>query len=108
MKRKPVKKKSAPVKTKISHTRKPENMSDLEWQTILRQQIAADESFDIQKTSGGAVFGDYKVHSGKTSNNYKVALRSADNSLNFCSCPDFKTNKLGTCKHIEAVLSKIK
>ena len=108
MKRKPVKKKSAPVKTKISHTRKPENMSDVEWQTILRQQIAADESFDIQKTSGGAVFGDYKVHSGKTSNTYKVALRSADNSLNFCSCPDFKTNQLGTCKHIEAVLSKIK
>jgi SNF2 family DNA or RNA helicase len=108
MKRKPIKKKSAPVKTKISHTRKPENMSDVEWQTILRQQIAADESFDIQKTSDGAVFGDYKVHSGKTSNTYKVALRSADNSLNFCSCPDFKTNQLGTCKHIEAVLSKIK
>lgn len=108
MKRKTGTKKSAPVKTRISHTRKPENMNDTEWQIILRQQIAADENFDIQKTSDGAVFGDYKVQSGKSSNTYKVALRSADNSLNFCSCPDFKTNQLGTCKHIEAVLLKIK
>lgn len=108
MKRKVTKKKSVPVKTRISHTRKPADMSDVEWQIILRQQIAADENYDIRKTSDGAVFGDYKVQSGKSYSTYKVALRSADNSLNFCSCPDFKTNQLGTCKHIEAVLLKIK
>jgi SNF2 family DNA or RNA helicase len=108
MKRKINKKKSAPVKIKISHTHKPVDMSDVEWQIILRQQIAADESFGIQRTSDGIVFGDFKVHSSKTTNTYKVALRSADNSLNFCSCPDFKINQLGTCKHIEAVLLKIK
>src|SRR5207249_2865316 len=43
------------------------------------------------------------VVSPQSKNTYKVALRSKDNSLNFCSCPDFKTNQLGTCKHIEAV-----
>ncbi|MCW3091079.1 MAG: SNF2-related protein [Ferruginibacter sp.] len=83
-------------------------MHAMEWQTILRRQIAEDENFIIKKMSDGLVFGDYKVESPKTSNIYKVALRSADNSLNFCSCPDFKTNQLGTCKHIEAVLLKIK
>ena len=108
MKRKTGTKKNAPAKVRVSHTHKPADMSDMQWQIILRQQIAADENFGIQKTSDGVVFGDYKVYSSKTSNTYKVALRSADNSLNFCSCPDFKTNQLGTCKHIEAVLLQIK
>lgn len=108
MKRKSNKKKTDPAKTRISHTRKPTDMSDVEWQIILRRQIAEDENFDIYKISDSDVFGDYKLHNSKTTNTYKVALRSEDNSLNFCSCPDFKTNQLGTCKHIEAVLLKIK
>src|SRR5665647_2888244 len=108
MKKKTGGKKHAPIKIKVSHTRKPVGMSDVQWQIILRQQIAEDENFSIQKINVGIVFGDYKVHSDKTSNTYKVALRSVDNSLNFCSCPDFKTNQLGTCKHIEAVLLQIK
>ncbi|MEO7768841.1 MAG: DEAD/DEAH box helicase [Ferruginibacter sp.] len=107
MKKKSSAKKRPPIKTRVSHTRKPVDMTAVEWQTILRQQIAEDENFSIQKISDGLVFGDYKVHSSKTSNTYKVALRSADNSHNFCSCPDFKTNQLGTCKHIEAVLLQI-
>jgi SNF2 family DNA or RNA helicase len=100
--------KTKKVILKVSHTRKPEKMQDKEWQTILRQQIAAEEIFDIKKTGDEAVFTDYHVFSEKTQNKYKVAIRSADNSLNFCSCPDFKTNQLGTCKHIEAVLNKIR
>ena len=108
MKKKASSKKRPPVKIRVSHTRKPADMSDVQWQIILRQQIAEDENFNIQKISEGAVFADYKVENIKTASTYKVALRSADNSLNFCSCPDFKTNQLGTCKHIEGVLLKIK
>lgn len=108
MKKKTSAKKRPPIKIRVSHTRKPTDMSDVQWQIILRRQIAEDENFNIQKNRDGIVFADYKVHSSKTSNTYKVALRSADNSLNFCSCPDFKTNQLGTCKHIEAVLIKVK
>jgi superfamily II DNA or RNA helicase len=108
MKKKATAQKKTSVKIRVSHTRKPADINDVHWQTILRQQIAEDENFAIQKASEGLVFGDYKVHSNKSSNTYKVALRSADNTLNFCSCPDFKINQLGTCKHIEAVLIKIK
>lgn len=108
MKKKTSNKKHPLVKIRISHTRKPADMSDVQWQIILRQQIAEDENFNIQKISDGVVFADYKVENIKTASTYKVALRSADNSLNFCSCPDFKTNQLGTCKHIEGVLLKIK
>ncbi len=97
-------KKRAPAKTRIPHTRKPHEMNDIEWQLALRKQIAEDEKFTIKKMGDGLVFTDYRVYSYASRNHYKVALRTADNSLNFCTCPDFKTNQLGTCKHIEAVL----
>ena len=49
------------------------------------------------------VYSDYSIVSHHSKNIYKVALRSKDNSHNYCSCPDFKINQLSTCKHIEAV-----
>jgi SNF2 family DNA or RNA helicase len=97
-------KKRAPIKIRISHIRKPQDMSDIEWQSALRKQIAEDEKFTITKNGNGVVFTDYKVYSDVSKNMYKIALRNANNSSNFCTCPDFKTNQLGTCKHIEAVL----
>ena len=82
-------KKTAP---RISHTRKPDHLTDFEWQYALRKQVAADEQFKITPPDSGKVYGDYIIASVKSKQRYKVALRSADNSLNFCSCPDFKTN----------------
>ena len=35
---------------------------------------------------------------------YHVYIRSLDQRKNYCTCPDLATNRLGTCKHIEAVL----
>lgn len=107
MKKKAGKKKKVTPKIKISHTRKPSDMTDVQWQRALRKQIATDEIFDIEYLDNNGVFGDYKVKSANSPMTYKVALRSADHSLNFCSCPDFKTNQLGTCKHIEAVMLRI-
>ncbi|CAK0781701.1 Helicase [Gammaproteobacteria bacterium] len=34
---------------------------------------------------------------------YRVHIRSLTRRANYCTCPDFATNQLGTCKHIEAV-----
>jgi SNF2 family DNA or RNA helicase len=87
----------------VSHTRRPKDLSDTTWQTVLRQQMAAKESFEIKNLGTQTVYSDYSVYSHSSHNTYKVAMRSRDNSLNFCSCPDFKTNQLGTCKHIESV-----
>ena len=91
----------------LSNAKKPANLSVTEWQTILRRQIAERTVFKISNIGDGAVYSDYNVFNTSTKNTYKVALRSSDNSLNFCSCYDFKTNQLGTCKHIEAVLAYI-
>ena len=43
--------------------------------------------------------------SGKS---YRVALRGLEPGVSYCSCPDFRTNTLGTCKHILHVLKKVK
>ncbi len=111
-KAKATKKKSGKRKFKaksfVSNTKKPDALSVAEWQTLLRKQIAEKAVFTISNNGEGLVYSDYGIYNPTTKNTYKVALRSADNSLNYCSCYDFKTNQLGTCKHIEAVLFKIK
>src|SRR5665213_1151887 len=89
--------------TQLSNTRKPADMTVAQWQTGLRKQMAEKTNFKITNIGGGLAYSDYQVFNANTNNTYKVALRSADNSLNYCSCYDFKTNQLGTCKHIEAV-----
>lgn len=43
--------------------------------------------------------------SGKT---YRVALRGWERGESYCTCPDFRKNTLGTCKHILHVLDKVK
>ncbi len=88
---------------KISYHRKPEDFNIEEWQYALRKQFAETHTFRIEKQGKQHVFGDYNVYNPESKATYKVALRSKDNSANFCECNDFKTNRLGTCKHIEAV-----
>ena len=39
---------------------------------------------------------------------WQVELRSVHERINHCACPDFATNRLGTCKHIEAVLHTLR
>lgn len=92
---------------KVSYLRKHDHLTLEEWQFALRKQFASTHSFRVKKLGNGSVYSDYLVSNPETTNAYKVALRSADNSLNFCECGDFKTNLLGTCKHIEAVFVHI-
>ncbi len=107
-KSKKTKKRNYKPKPQLSNTRKPAEMTVEQWQTGLRKQIAEKTDFKFSNIGDGIAFSDYKVYNATTKNNYKVALRSVDNSLNYCSCYDFKTNQLGTCKHIEAVLIYIR
>ena len=38
---------------------------------------------------------------------YAVQIRSLTERLNTCTCPDYRTNTIGTCKHIEGVLANL-
>jgi len=65
----------------------------------IREKRAEKDDFEIEKCSRKAdIFDTYEVN-----DRYTVELRSLDERINSCSCPDFETNGLGTCKHIEAV-----
>ena len=52
------------------------------------------------------IFADYVVSRKDADRNtsYTVELRSLDLRANFCTCPDFKKNYLGTYKHVEKIL----
>jgi superfamily II DNA or RNA helicase len=69
----------------------------------------ASELFDIRRRSGGrqGLLGEYEVAS-PSSRAYRVTLRALDAAHNGCDCPDFATNLLGTCKHVEAVLHHLR
>ena len=54
------------------------------------------------------MFSDYRVTNPESGGQYTVAVRGFDTGDNTCTCPDFKANTLGTCKHIEAVLDHLK
>jgi hypothetical protein len=74
-----------------------------EWQIALRRQAAMNEHFGIAETRDNEETGSYTVRNASTHNIYKVICRGADSEWNYCSCMDFKSNRLGTCKHLEAV-----
>src|SRR3990167_5124159 len=96
--------------TKISYHRKPASLSTDDWQRELRKQFVAEKQplFIIEYLDGEhPVFADYYVKNPVSGGVYKVALRARKPGPNFCSCMDFKTNMLGTCKHIEAIFHYI-
>src|SRR5229473_1912158 len=39
---------------------------------------------------------------------YEVEVRSLSERENSCSCPDFRTNGLATCKHVEAAIARLR
>jgi len=65
----------------------------------------------LQKLDGEPWFGTWRARSVSKETHfprhYTVHIRSLERRANFCTCPDFETNQLGTCKHIEAVLHKV-
>ena len=88
---------------KLSNVVKPEGMSPEEWQKTLRKQFAAREVLSVVPRGDEAAYGVFDVRNPKTKSSYKVVYRGNESRWNFCSCMDFKTTQIGTCKHIEAV-----
>ena len=91
----------------IPYHHRPDDMTIDQWQAGLRRQFAVNQNFIVENIGEHPVFSDFQVFNPTSKNTYKVAIRSREAGLNFCSCPDFKVNLLGTCKHIEYVLYKI-
>ncbi|MBK8846271.1 MAG: DEAD/DEAH box helicase [Bacteroidetes bacterium] len=103
MKSKSPKRKVNDTIPKVSYYRKPKDMGIDEYQILLRKQYAETQKFEIRKLSPEQVYADYNVQQQGSKQWHRVALRHPNPGLNFCTCLDFKTNQLGTCKHIEYV-----
>jgi superfamily II DNA or RNA helicase len=74
----------------------------------IRRQRGIEGKFKIQNLGRNRVFSDYQVTNPATGGQYRVSIRGFDVGDNHCECPDFRTNTLGTCKHIEAVLAVLR
>ena len=96
-----------PIRLKVPRTHKPEDVEVEEWQRLLRRQYAEVLSFKIRNTGGHPIFSEFAVTNPASGKTYKIAVRGLLPGNNFCSCPDFGINTLGTCKHIEFVLSRL-
>lgn len=88
---------------KVSYHYKPDNLTLEEWQIALRRQAAEKEHFQISEIDRKECPGYYKVVNPVFKSEYRIVYRGSDSPWNYCSCMDFKTNQLGTCKHLEAV-----
>ena len=73
-----------------------------------RQQRAREEKMTLRSTDSETPWTDYTITSHVSGKTYRVALRGEEPGQSYCSCPDFRTNRLGTCKHIVHTLGKIK
>jgi len=72
-----------------------------------REKRAREERMTVRSTDKDVPWTDYLVTSEATGRTYRVALRGADLGQSYCTCPDFRTNQLGTCKHILHAQEKI-
>ncbi len=73
-----------------------------------REVRAKEERMTVRSTDAKRPWTDYVVTSLKSGKTYRVALRGTQRGQSYCSCPDFRTNHLGTCKHIIHTLEKVK
>lgn len=72
-----------------------------------RQKRAKVEKFRLQSADPKSPWTDYTITSGLSGKTYRVALRGDQRGQSYCSCPDFRTNTLGTCKHILYALQRV-
>ena len=94
----------APAEPRLSRTRQPDAMSVEDWQASLRRQFGREQSFVLERLGAEP---EFVVSNPQSKGRYRVALRGMEPGDNFCSCPDFATNDLGTCKHIEFTLARL-
>lgn len=94
-------------KPRLSRLAKPANMSLEDWQRELRRQFGREQKFKIRNLTPEPVFSEFAVSNPESKRTYCVRIRGRDTGDNHCSCADFATNTLGTCKHIEFTLGRL-
>jgi superfamily II DNA or RNA helicase len=92
---------------KLSRTHPPAGLSASDWQRGLRRQFGREQSFGLENIGSEPFFSEFRVSNPASKSSYRVAVRGLEPGGNFCSCPDYATSELGTCKHIEFTLARL-
>jgi superfamily II DNA or RNA helicase len=92
---------------RLSRQRKPEHMHLDDWQVELRRQFGREQKFRLKNLGQDPIFSEFELTNPETQRTYRVAIRGAALGENFCSCPDYAVNTLGTCKHIEFTIDRL-
>ncbi|MDA8427905.1 MAG: DEAD/DEAH box helicase [Geobacteraceae bacterium] len=97
-----------PKQAKLSRTHKPEDMTLEEWQRQLRMEYGESQEFLLENRGEHPVFSEFALTNPVSNKTYRIAIRGDQAGDNFCSCPDFRINGLGVCKHISFTLARLK
>ncbi|WP_229166691.1 MULTISPECIES: DEAD/DEAH box helicase [Bradyrhizobium] len=92
---------------KLARTHAPVDLSPADWQRGLRRQFGREQSFVLENLGSEPFFSEFRVTNPDSKSSYRVAVRGLGPGGNFCSCPDYATNELGTCKHLEFTLAQL-
>ena len=92
---------------KYSRTHPPRDLAAADWQRALRRQFGREQSYVLTNTGTEPFFSEFRVGNPQSKTSYRVAIRGLNLGENFCACPDYATNELGTCKHIEFALATL-
>jgi superfamily II DNA or RNA helicase len=92
---------------KLSRTHAPADLSPVDWQRALRRQFGREQAFGLENLNSEPFFSEFRVSNPVSKSSYRVAIRGLGPGGNFCSCPDYATSELGTCKHIEFTLAQL-
>lgn len=89
-----------------------DDVSDAADEAIKERSVRGRSEVTVKHVSGEPWFGTWQAASIVSSTHhpqtYTVHIRSLQERRNYCTCPDLATNQLGTCKHIEAVVHRIR
>ena len=92
---------------KLSRTHAPADLSPVNWQRGLRRQFGREQPFGLENLTNEPFFSEFRVSNPVSNSSYRVVIRGLGPGGNFCSCPDYSTSELGTCKHIEFTLAQL-
>ena len=73
-----------------------------------RAERARTEKMRLTSLDSQEIWTDYTLTNAASGKSYRVALRGWQAGQSYCSCPDFRKNTLGTCKHILHALEKVR
>jgi hypothetical protein len=93
--------------SKLARAHAPADLSPIDWQRGLRRQFGREQAFGLENLGSEPFFSEFRISNPVSKSSYRVAIRGLGPGGNFCSCPDYATSELGTCKHLEFTLARL-